>query len=429
MRIAFTTLGCKVNQYETESLMELFAAEGFEIVEPNDFADVYVVNSCTVTASGDKKTRQLLRRLKKQNPAAIAALVGCFPQAFPDAAQQIPEADIIMGSSNRAALLPAVKQVLASGQRLVQILPHEKGEKFEHMAVSGLRGRTRAFVKIEDGCERYCSYCIIPKARGPVRSKPLDEICRELRDLAQAGYREVVLVGINLSSYGKDLGLRLIDAVQAACRVDGISRVRLGSLEPELLTAEDIRAMAAEEKFCPQFHLSLQSGCDKTLREMNRHYDTAEYARIVGDIRSVFENASITTDVMVGFAGESEEDFRQSLEFVQKIGFAKVHVFSYSRRPGTAADKRPGQVPASVKDVRSHQMIRLTDQTRKEFLLGQLGRVEEVLVETTLSPLGYEGFTKNYTPVYVDCSPDLCGQIVRVRLEAVLDDHCIGTIQ
>lgn len=429
MRIAFTTLGCKVNQYETESLMELFAADGFEIVEPNDFADVYVVNSCTVTASGDKKTRQLLRRLKKQNPAAIAALVGCFPQAFPDAAQQIPEADIIMGSSNRAALLPAVKQVLASGQRLVQILPHEKGEKFEHMAVSGLRGRTRAFVKIEDGCERYCSYCIIPKARGPVRSKPLDEICRELRDLAQAGYREVVLVGINLSSYGKDLGLRLIDAVQAACRVDGISRVRLGSLEPELLTAEDIRAMAAEEKFCPQFHLSLQSGCDKTLREMNRHYDTAEYARIVGDIRSVFENASITTDVMVGFAGESEEDFRQSLEFVQKIGFAKVHVFSYSRRPGTAADKRPGQVPASVKDARSHQMIRLTDQTRKEFLLGQLGRVEEVLVETTLSPLGYEGFTKNYTPVYVDCSPDLCGQIVRVRLEAVLDDHCIGTIQ
>ena len=429
MRIAFTTLGCKVNQYETESLMELFAAEGFEIVEPNDFADVYVVNSCTVTASGDKKTRQLLRRLKKQNPAAIAALVGCFPQAFPDAAQQIPEADIIMGSSNRAALLPAVKQVLASGQRLVQILPHEKGEKFEHMAVSGLRGRTRAFVKIEDGCERYCSYCIIPKARGPVRSNPLDEICRELRDLARAGYREVVLVGINLSSYGKDLGLRLIDAVQAACRVDGISRVRLGSLEPELLTAEDIRAMAAEEKFCPQFHLSLQSGCDKTLREMNRHYDTAEYARIVGDIRSVFENASITTDVMVGFAGESEEDFRQSLEFVQKIGFAKVHVFSYSRRPGTAADKRPGPVPASVKDARSHQMIRLTDQTRKEFLLGQLGRVEEVLVETTHSPLGYEGFTKNYTPVYVDCSPDLCGQIVRVRLEAVLDDHCIGTIQ
>ena len=210
----------------------------------------------------------LLRRLKKQNPGAIGALTGCFPQAFPDAAEKIPEADVITGSSNRGALLPAVKEALATGRRVIDIQPHERGEKFEHMAVTGLRGRTRAFVKIEDGCERYCSYCIIPKARGPVRSKPLEEIREELAALARNGYREAVLVGINLSSYGKDLGLRLIDAVQAACRVDGIERVRLGSLEPELLTAEDIRAMAAEEKFCPQFHLALQSGCDKTLRPL-----------------------------------------------------------------------------------------------------------------------------------------------------------------
>lgn len=429
MRIAFTTLGCKVNQYETENLAELFSRDGFEVVEPQDAADVYVVNSCTVTASGDKKTRQLLRRLKKQNPGAIGALTGCFPQAFPDAAEKIPEADVITGSSNRGALLPAVKEALATGRRVIDIQPHERGEKFEHMAVTGLRGRTRAFVKIEDGCERYCSYCIIPKARGPVRSKPLEEIREELAALARNGYREAVLVGINLSSYGKDLGLRLIDAVQAACRVDGIERVRLGSLEPELLTAEDIRAMAAEEKFCPQFHLALQSGCDKTLRAMNRHYDSAEYARIVRDIREAFDNASITTDVMVGFAGETGEDFEESLRFVRSVGFAKVHVFSYSRRPGTAADKRPGQVPSSVKEERSRRMIEATDGTRKEFLLGQLGRVEEVLVETTRSPLGFEGFTKNYTPVYVDCDPALCGRVVKVRLEAVLEGHCIGTLQ
>lgn len=429
MRIAFTTLGCKVNQYETETLSEMFSNDGFEVVDPQDFADVYVVNSCTVTASGDKKTRQLLRRLKKQNPAAVAALTGCFPQAFPDAAAKILEADVVTGSSNRAALLPAVKEALATGNRVVEILPHQRGEKFEHMAVTGLRGRTRAFVKIEDGCERYCSYCIIPKARGPVRSKPLEEIRAELTELARNGYRETVLVGINLSSYGKDLGLRLTDAVQAACQVDGIERVRLGSLEPELLTAGDIRSMAAERKFCPQFHLSLQSGCDRTLREMNRHYDTAEYARIVSDIRTVFENPSITTDVMVGFAGETELDFVESLAFVQKIGFAKAHVFSYSRRPGTAADKRPGQVSSAVKESRSRRMIEAADASRKDFLLSQLGRVEEVLVETTRSPLGYEGFTKNYTPVYVDCDPAFCGQIVKVRLEAVLEGHCIGAFR
>ncbi len=428
MRVAFTTLGCKVNQYETENLSELFAADGFEVVDPSDFADVYVINSCTVTASGDKKTRQLLRRLKKQNPAAVAALTGCFPQAFPDAAEAIPEADVITGSSNRGDVLPAVKEALATGKRVVRILPHERGEKFEHMSVTGLRGRTRAFVKIEDGCDRYCSYCIIPKARGPVRSKPLNEIREELSALAENGYREVVLVGVNLSSYGKEIGLRLIDAVQAACRTEGIRRVRLGSLEPELLTAEDIRAMAAEEKFCPQFHLSLQSGCDKTLREMNRHYDSAEYARIVSDIRAAFENPSITTDVMVGFAGETEADFEESLSFVQKIGFAKVHVFSYSRRPGTSADKRSGQVPSSVKEERSRRMIEATDATRKQFLLGQMGKTEEVLVETTKSLLGYEGFTKNYTPVYVNCDPALCGNVVKMRLEAVLEGHCVGTL-
>ncbi len=428
MRIAFTTLGCKVNQYETELLAELFAKEGYDIVESQDYADIYVVNSCTVTASGDKKTRQLLRRLKKQNPAAIAVLTGCYPQAFPEEAEKVTEADIITGTRNRRELPAIVREALAGGQRIVRIPAHERREAFESMSVTGLRGRTRAFIKIQDGCERYCSYCIIPTSRGPIRSKPLDELCEELKVLGAAGYREVVLVGINLSSYGADLGLRLIDAIELACTVPGIERVRLGSLEPELLTADDIARMAAQPKFCPQFHLALQSGCDKTLRAMNRHYDAAEFERITVDIRHAFENPSFTTDIMVGFAGETEQDFEESVAFAKKIGFAKMHVFSYSRRPGTAADKRPNQIPPAVKEDRSRRMLAAAAEMRKSFLLSQLGKTEEVLIETTRSPLGFEGFTKNYTPVYVDCPENLCGTIQKIRLDAVLEEHCVGSI-
>jgi len=426
-RIAFTTLGCKVNQYETECLAEAFAKNGFEVVEPDEIADVYVINSCTVTASGDKKTRQLLRRLKKRNPAAVAALTGCYPQAFPAEAAAIPEADIVTGARDRLGLVDKVLRAL-KGERIVDIEPHVRGEAFEPMRVSGLRGRTRAYLKIEDGCERYCSYCVIPIARGPIRSKPMEDIRGEVTGLAAAGYKEVVLVGINLSSYGKELGLRLIDAIELCCSVPGIERVRLGSLEPELLTGDDIARMAKLRNFCPQFHLSLQSGCDRTLKAMNRHYDTAEYARIVRDIRAAFDNPAITTDIMVGFAGETDEDHRASLAFAEEIGFAKVHVFAYSRRAGTAAARRPEQVPEPVKDVRSREMIALTDRVRDEFLLSQIGRVEDVLLETTKTPFGYEGFTMNYTPVAVDCPPEKCGTVVRVRINAVLDGRCLGEI-
>ncbi|MEG2596847.1 MAG: tRNA (N(6)-L-threonylcarbamoyladenosine(37)-C(2))-methylthiotransferase MtaB [Oscillospiraceae bacterium] len=428
MRVAFTTLGCKVNQYETENLIELFLNDGFDVVDPNEEADVYVINSCTVTSSGDKKSRQLLRRLKKQNPVCKIALTGCFPQAFPEDAAKIGEADVITGASNRKSLLGAVKKALATGERVIDITVHQKGEAFENMKVRGLRGRTRAFIKIEDGCERYCSYCIIPTARGPVRSKTPEDICAELAELAKNGYREVVLVGINLSSYGKDLGLRLIDAIQFACSIDGIQRVRLGSLEPELLSDKDISDMAALPKFCPQFHLSLQSGCDRTLKEMNRHYDGKEYRRIVNQIRMAFDNPSITTDIMVGFPGETEEDFQQSLQFAKELKLAKAHVFAYSRREGTVAARRSDQVPSAVKEDRSRRMIALTSQTRAAFLQSQIGKTEEVLLETTRSYLGYEGFSKNYTPVSVDCDENLCGTIVQVKITAVLDDRCVGVL-
>lgn len=427
MKIAFATLGCKVNQYETENLIELFLSDQFDVVDADEEADVYVINSCTVTSTGDKKTLKIIRKLKKQNPNAKIALTGCLPQAFPDEAKLIKEADIIMGNSNRKKLLDAVKEVLVTNERIVDITPHKRKEAFEKMSVMALRGRTRAFVKIEDGCERYCSYCIIPKARGFVRSKTLEDIKTELEALAENGYKEVVLVGINLSSYGKDLGLRLIDAVKKACEVEKIERIRLGSLEPELLSDDDLKEMSNLSKFCPQFHLALQSGCDKTLKAMNRHYDCEEFLRIVNKIRDVFENPSITTDIMVGFPGETEEDFNESLRFAEKIKFAKAHIFAYSPREGTIAAKKV-QIPESEKEKRSRKMIETVQNIRLEFLKTQVGKIQKVLLETTKDNFGYEGFTENYTPVSVDCSDEYCGQIINVKIIGIEGDRCIGEI-
>lgn len=273
LRVAFVTLGCKVNQYETYVMEQQFAENGFSLVSPDSQADVYVINSCTVTATSDQKTRQTVRHYKRAHPEAVVVLTGCYSQAFPeDAAKLLPEADVITGTHPRGNVLRLVQSFLDTRKRQCQVVSHEPGEPFEPMAAFQYAEKTRAFVKIEDGCQRYCAYCIIPKSRGPVRSKPLPDLKKELETLAKKGYQEVVLVGINLSCYGKELGLRLIDAVECACGVEGIHRVRLGSLEPELLTREDILRMAAQKKFCPQFHLSLQSGCDATLKRMNRHY-------------------------------------------------------------------------------------------------------------------------------------------------------------
>ncbi|MGI5960034.1 MAG: tRNA (N(6)-L-threonylcarbamoyladenosine(37)-C(2))-methylthiotransferase MtaB [Massiliimalia sp.] len=427
MRVGFYTLGCKVNQYETEVLKSRFAKAGFDVVSDEDFADVYVLNSCTVTASGDKKTRQILHRMKRQNPNAVIALCGCMPQAFPEKSALLSDAQVITGAS-RARLLEDVKKALETGERIVDITPHEKGEAFEPMKAEHFSEKTRAFVKIEDGCDRYCSYCIIPMARGPIRSKPLAELEAEVRQLVQNGYREMVLVGINLSSYGKECGLRLIDAVELVCGIEGVERVRLGSLEPELLLDEDIRRMAAQPKFCPQFHLSLQSGCDATLKRMNRHYDSDFYYDLVCKLRNVFPDCSITTDIMVGFAGETEQEFEESLAFAKKVGFAKAHVFAYSVREGTRAAKFPGQLDRKTKEARSRRMIEATEQTRCEFLKQQVGKVYPVLFEHTRTEEGIEGYTKNYIPVFVPSEEDLATKIYSVRITGVSGDHCIGEI-
>lgn len=429
MKVKFITLGCKVNQYESEAMLELLLREGFQEAADGEEADVVVVNSCTVTATGDQKARQALRRAKKQNPGAVAVLTGCWPQAFPREAAEFQEADIVLGTKNRAALLPHILSYFSHKQRIVDIAPHEAGEKFEAMRVSSFHGRTRAFLKIEDGCNRFCSYCIIPYARGRVRSKPLSEIRAEVKSLAAHDYREVVLTGINLPAYGQDLGLHLCDAVEAACEEPEIRRVRLGSLEPEQLTEEVIARLQRQKKLCPQFHLSLQSGCDETLRRMNRHYTTAEYRQIVKNLRAAFPGCAITTDIMVGFAGETEEEFQTSLNFAKEIAFAKVHVFAYSRRPGTKAYTAPDQVPEKVKEERSRVMIAVTLATQRAFLRAQVGNTEEVLFEQAADKNVYEGYTGNYTLVRAVSPMPLHGQLLPVQITEAGEGFCLGEIR
>ena len=418
MRAAFFTLGCKVNQYETDAVKAQFAGNGFDIVDFEDNADVYIINSCTVTGTGDKKTRKILRRAKKRNPEAVVVLCGCFPQAFPDKAALISEADIVMGSKNRGDLLGAVLSCITepSRNRLINISSYEELESFESLAVShSFSSRARAFVKIQDGCQQNCAYCIIPKARGPFRSKPLEVFTSELDALAASGYKEIVLVGVNLSSYGVDLGISLLDAVKIACNTKGIPRVRLGSLEPELLTDRDILEMSALPNLCPSFHLSLQSGCDSTLRRMRRRYDTAQYRRIVDSLRAAFSGCAITTDIMAGFPGETAEEFSESTSFVEQIGFAKAHIFEYSKRSGTLAAEMSGQIPPDEKSRRSRILTDITEKSSADFKKSMIGRQIGVLFEHEISSGLWEGYSENYTRAVVESSEYLRGKILTIE--------------
>lgn len=431
MKFTVITLGCKVNQYESEIMRESLIAAGYEFVPAASQAEIVIVNSCTVTSVSDSKARKLMRRIKREVPGCITVLTGCMPQAFPENFKGFEFADIIMGNKCRNDLLPLLEQYLKTGERIVKILPHEDDVKFEKMQVQSSFGeRTRAVMKIEDGCNRFCSYCIIPYARGRVRSKSIDDIALEAKGLADKGYREIVLVGINLSAYGSDIGeINLADAIETVCSVEGIERVRLGSLEPERLDEEMILRLSRLSKLCPQFHLSLQSGCDQTLRRMNRHYTSGEYMQIVKNLRKHFENCSITTDVMVGFPGETEEEFEASMNFVAEVGFSRVHTFAYSRRPGTVADSAKNQVSKRDKDIRSKKMIECANRSRLEFLQTQLGREEEVLFETRNSDGFFEGYTTNYTQVYLKIDEDVSNKILKVKLTEIMEEGCLAVYE
>lgn len=419
MRVTFYTLGCKVNQNETGALAQLFEENGYTVVPNEEAADVYVVNSCTVTNFGDQKSRKWLRRAKREHPGAVTVLTGCYPQAFPEEAASIAEADVVTGSGNRRSILADVQKVLnGESDRVIDIRPHEKGERFEELPMDKFAEHTRAFVKVEDGCNRRCAYCVIPRARGPVRSRDEASILQELHRLVEAGYREIVLTAISLPSYGTDCGTSLVELVEKAAAVPGVERLRLGSLDPDILHDEDILRMSQVEKLCPQFHLSLQSGCDKTLRAMRRPYTTAQFAEIADKLRHAFgeENVSFTTDVIVGFPGETEEDFQDSISFVTGQRFLKVHVFPYSRREGTAAYDFPDQIPEHEKEERSRRMTAAVEAVRAEEAARMKGRVAEVLLETPLSATMFTGYTRQYLPVLVTAPGCKTGDIVKITL-------------
>lgn len=421
MRVTFYTLGCKVNQNETGALAQLFEESGYTVVPNEEDADVYVVNSCTVTNFGDQKSRKWLRRAKRENPGAVTVLTGCYPQAFPEEAAGIMEADVVTGSGNRRAILQDVQKVLdGEAERVVDIRPHEKGERFEELPMDKFAEHTRAFVKVEDGCNRQCAYCVIPRARGPVRSRDEASILQELHRLTESGYKEIVLTAISLPSYGTDTGTSLVDLVEKAAAVPGVERLRLGSLDPDMLHDDDIFRLSRVERLCPQFHLSLQSGCDKTLRAMRRPYTTAQFAEIADKLRSAFgaDRVSFTTDVIVGFPGETEEDFEASMAFVTGQRFLKVHVFPYSRREGTPAYDYPEQVPEHEKEERSRRMTAAVEAVRAEEAARMQGRTADVLLETPLSATLFTGYTKQYLPVLVTAPGCQTGDIVKVTLGA-----------
>ncbi len=425
MKAKIITLGCKVNQYESQAMFRDLKEHGYELAAENENADVSIVNSCAVTQVSEAKAVKLIHRLRREDPETIIVLTGCMAQAFPQVGDRLKEVDIVLGNKRRSDLIPTLDRYFAAKNRLTFVEDYEKKDAYETLIVDDFVGRTRAFLKIEDGCNRFCSYCIIPYARGRVRSCSLNEIENAIRNYAANGYQEVVLIGINLSSYGSDIGLHFADAVRTACESADI-RIRLGSLEPESMDPETLQILSGYRNFCPQFHLSLQSGCDATLRRMNRHYTTAEYETIVRNIRSIFDNASITTDVMVGFAGETEEEFRQSMDFVERIGFARTHIFPYSRRAGTVADQAPHQLSPAVKKERAARMAQTAQKCTAAFLQSQLGRTEQVLIETRHRSGLYEGYTMNYTPVLTQASEEDINRIVAVKLTEATDTNCIG---
>ena len=428
MKAAFYTLGCKVNQAESEYMAELLQKAGFEIVNPNDEADYYIVNSCTVTATADQKTRQSVRRFKRKHPNSTVILTGCMPQAFPKDAEKLEQADIVLGNKNDNDILDLINKHAAQKNRIIRLSEHQNGEKFAPCSVRAFGGRVRAFVKIEDGCDRFCSYCIIPKSRGRVRSKPLEDLKQEVTDLAANGIKEVVLVGINLSAYGKGTDYNIADAVETCAGVDGISRIRLGSLEPDHITDSIISRLSTVHKFCPQFHISLQSGCNKTLKNMNRHYTAEEYEELCNKLRAAFKDCSLTTDVMVGFHEETEQDFEESLAFVKRIRFEKVHVFPYSERTGTAASKRGDSVSKQEKDRRASVMIAETEKIRQSYLESQIGKKVRLLVEGRANREYLRGYTKNYLPVLLKSTQDLTGCETDCIIQSVKNDECIANL-
>lgn len=417
--VAAYTLGCKVNQYETEAILEQFLAHGWQTADFSEHADVYLVNTCTVTSLGDRKSRQMMRRAKSVNPNAVLVVTGCYAQTSPDEVLAIPEVDLVIGGDRRSQIFTLTEEFLQNRTRRALVGDIGAVKEFEDLSITHYENRTRAFMKVQEGCNQFCSYCIIPYARGRIRSRSIDSAVQEAKRLAAHGFCEIVLVGINLSAYGKENGkTSLLELIRALCEVDGIKRIRLGSLEPTVFTDEFTSAIAQLPKLCHHFHLSLQSGCDATLRRMNRKYTTAEYAEVLSRIRSYMPDSAIATDIMVGFPQESEDEFNSTCKFAEEIRLADAHIFKYSIRKGTRAAEMDGQIDPKTKEERSRRLINICSHTHNEFLQQYIGATCEVLFEQYHHHEKglYEGKTGNYITVAVIGDDSLEGKIRKVYL-------------
>ena len=429
-KAASFALGCKVNQYESEAIAELFAEKGYEIVGIDEEADVYVINTCTVTNFGDKKSRQLIRKVKRQNENAIVAVVGCYAQTAPKELMEIVGVNLVIGTKDRAQIVEMVEQYDRANGVENHVSDIMKERVFEPLSIQKLANRTRAYLKIQDGCSQYCSYCIIPYARGPIRSREPQEVVAEVKRLAENGFKEVVLTGIHVASYGKDRrDTSLLDILKQVHEVEGIERIRFSSIEPNVVTEEFAQTMAALPKVCDHFHLSLQSGCDKTLKEMNRKYDTEKYRQAAATLRKYLPKVALTTDIIVGFPGETEEDFRESYAFAEEIGFAKIHVFPYSPKRGTPAAARKDQLLNAVKAERSHTLIQLSDKMAADFLADAVGTDAEVLYERAVGDGIYEGHTTNYMKVHGRSEADLTNRIAKTHITRAEGEMLFGDVE
>ena len=428
MKFAFYTLGCKTNQYETQAMEQLLVQRGHEIGSFDEPCDGYVINTCSVTAVADKKNRAVIRRCRREHPNAVIAVCGCYSQHDPEAAQKLG-VDVIGGSADRAQFVQMLLHCAAEKKQACHLDEALRRRTFEVLPAGGLEERTRAMLKVQDGCVNFCTYCIIPYTRGPIRSAPLELAVEQARELANRGYREIVLTGIEIASWGADLpgkpGLEML--IGAICAAVPAVRIRLGSLEPRIITESFCRELRKYPNLCPQFHLSLQSGCDTVLARMKRKYDTARYYESVALLKTYFPGCAVTTDMIVAFPGETEEEFAQSLAFIQKCGFADMHIFPYSRRPGTPADKMPGQHDNATKEARSRAAIAVAEEMSRAYREGLIGSVQEVLFEEPEE--GYfAGHTPNYIKVYVR-GKNLHNEICSVRITGLCREGVEGELR
>ena len=414
-KAALHNLGCKVNAYETEAMQELLEQNGYEIVPFKEGADVYIINTCTVTNVADRKSRQMLHKARKMNPDAVVVATGCYVQARGEDID--PCVDIVVGNNKKKDLIAILDEYYNAQHKVKKELldiNHEK--EYEEMQVTHTAEHTRAYIKVQDGCNQFCSYCIIPYARGRVRSRNLEHVLEEVRTLAASGYKEVVLTGIHLSSYGIDTGESLLELIQKVHEIDGIKRIRLGSLEPRIITEEFASSIAVLPKMCPHFHLSLQSGCNATLKRMNRRYSAEEYMEKCDLLRKYFHNPALTTDVIVGFPGETQEEFAESMDFVDRVNFYETHIFKYSRRAGTKAAVMPDQIPEEIKSERSAKMIELGHRKQKAYEEKLLGTTQEEAVETE-DGIYQVGHTKEYVKIGLKTEENLSNQLKNVKIE------------